>query len=203
MDSSGTLSATGIGTANLIGVYNYVSGSTSNPLYQFGGGHRGLQPAASAGTSLYSFTSDASDSVGGSAWNGTLPNGGTFAGGQLALASSSSQYVQLPAGILSNYTWPSPIETLVAFPEQLPANCFFYCLGNTDSAGSGENYIFLQRAPRRTHRHYGGRPRLYRRAECHRRRRPELSHQSSLRRGLRSPRRLSGPLYEWHSGRDQ
>ena len=47
------------------------------------------------------------DSVGGSAWNGTLPNGGTFAGGQLSLSSASQQYVSLPPGIagtLSNFT---------------------------------------------------------------------------------------------------
>ncbi len=41
------------------------------------------------------------DSVGGSSWNGTLPNGGTFSGGQLTLASNASQYVSLPAGIVS------------------------------------------------------------------------------------------------------
>jgi regulation of enolase protein 1 (concanavalin A-like superfamily) len=54
----------------------------------------------SSGTSL-------ADSVGGPVWNGTLPNGGTFASGQLTLASASSQYAQLPAGIvgtLSNFT---------------------------------------------------------------------------------------------------
>ncbi|HUZ06919.1 MAG TPA: LamG domain-containing protein, partial [Candidatus Paceibacterota bacterium] len=39
--------------------------------------------------------------------NGTLPNGGMFTGGQLTLAASSSQYVNLSAGIvsgLSNFT---------------------------------------------------------------------------------------------------
>ena len=54
----------------------------------------------SSGTSL-------ADSVGGPIWNGTLPNGGTFSSGQLTLASASSQYAQLPAGIvgtLSNFT---------------------------------------------------------------------------------------------------
>jgi glucuronoarabinoxylan endo-1,4-beta-xylanase len=47
------------------------------------------------------------DSIGGPAWNGTLPNGGTFSSGQLTLASSSQQYVSLPSGIvstLSNFT---------------------------------------------------------------------------------------------------
>jgi len=47
------------------------------------------------------------DSVGGPAWTGALPNGGTLSGGQLTLASASSQYGSLPAGIvstLSNFT---------------------------------------------------------------------------------------------------
>lgn len=47
------------------------------------------------------------DSEGGPAWTGTLPNGGVFAGGQLAQASAASRYVSLPAGIvgtLSNFT---------------------------------------------------------------------------------------------------
>ncbi|MGA2555400.1 MAG: LamG-like jellyroll fold domain-containing protein, partial [Verrucomicrobiota bacterium] len=64
----------------------------------------------------YSFSetggASTADSVGGPAWTGTLPNGGTFASGQLTLSSGSSQYVSLPAGLvnlLSNFT----IETWV------------------------------------------------------------------------------------------
>jgi fibronectin type 3 domain-containing protein len=59
----------------------------------------------------YSFSetsgTNVADSVGGPVWNGTLPNGGTFSNGQLTLASASSQYASLPAGIvgtLSNFT---------------------------------------------------------------------------------------------------
>jgi endoglucanase len=47
------------------------------------------------------------DSVGGSMWAGTLPNGGTLSGGQLMLLSRSQQYANLSAGIvgsLSNCT---------------------------------------------------------------------------------------------------
>lgn len=47
------------------------------------------------------------DSMGGPIWNGTLPNSGVFSSGQLTLVSTSSQYVNLPAGIvnsLSNFT---------------------------------------------------------------------------------------------------
>jgi len=49
----------------------------------------------------------AADSEGGLGWNGTVFNGGTFASGQLTLASGAQQYVRLPAGIvstLSNFT---------------------------------------------------------------------------------------------------
>jgi hypothetical protein len=41
------------------------------------------------------------DSVGGPAWTGTLPNGGTLTGSQLTLSPASQQYVRLPAGIVS------------------------------------------------------------------------------------------------------
>ena len=57
------------------------------------------------------------DSVGGPVWDGTLPSGGTLAGGQLTLATASSQYASLPAGIvgsLSNFTivaWVRPSST--------------------------------------------------------------------------------------------
>jgi hypothetical protein len=77
--------------------------------------------------------------------NSTLPNGGTFANGELSLSSASEQYVQLPAGILSNYTAVT-IEVWATFPDELPVNCFFYGFGNTDSGGAGEDYIFC--APR-------------------------------------------------------
>src|SRR5262249_44813494 len=56
----------------------------------------------------YSFSetsgTTAADSVGGPAWTGTLPNGGTFSNGQLTLASGSQQYVTLPTGIVSMLT---------------------------------------------------------------------------------------------------
>jgi hypothetical protein len=82
------------------------------------------------------------DSVGGSAWNGTLPNGGTFAGGQVQLRASNSQYVKLPAGVLGNSTAVT-IEAWVTFPTTLPNNCFFFGFGNIrDTSGAG--YIMCQ-----------------------------------------------------------
>jgi O-Glycosyl hydrolase len=45
--------------------------------------------------------STVADSIGGPVWTGTLPNGVTFSGGQLTLASASQQYVSLPSAIVS------------------------------------------------------------------------------------------------------
>jgi alpha-L-arabinofuranosidase len=82
------------------------------------------------------------DSIGGAAWNGTLPRGGAFSGsGQLTLASNLQQYVQLPAGILSNYTAVT-IEAWANFGV-LPGACFFFGFGNIIGS-SGDNYIFCQ-----------------------------------------------------------
>jgi len=96
----------------------------------------------------YSFSetsgTNVADSVGGPAWTGTLPHGGTLGGGLLTLASNSQQYVQLPAGILSNYTAVT-VEAWVTFSDEIAVNCFFFGFGNSLGA-AGTNYIFC--APR-------------------------------------------------------
>ena len=110
-----------------------------------------IQLTASAQTLVnrYTFDTDATgtnvvDSVGGPAWYGTIPNGGDFTSvpGQLLLSAGSSQYVQLPVGILSNYTAVT-IDCWATFGT-LPSACFLYGFGNTDTGGAGENYIFCQ-----------------------------------------------------------
>lgn len=70
-----------------------------------------LSPTVGSLVHRYSFSENGgasvADSVGGPVWNGALPNGGAFAGGQLTLSNASSQYAQLPSGIvstLSNFT---------------------------------------------------------------------------------------------------
>jgi len=97
-------------------------------------------------THRYSFSETSgttvADSVGGSAWNGTLPNGGTLGGGQVQLRAASSQYVNLPAAILGNSTAVT-IDAWVTFPSTLPTNCFFFGFGNI-SGTSGSSYIFCQ-----------------------------------------------------------
>jgi alpha-L-arabinofuranosidase len=92
----------------------------------------------------YSFSetsgTNVADSIGGPPWNGTLPRGGALAGGQVALAASGQQYVQLPSNILSNYAAVT-IEAWVTFANQLPVNCFFFGFGNFIGS-TGYNYIF-------------------------------------------------------------
>jgi len=70
-----------------------------------------LSPTLGSLVHRYSFSetggTSIADSVGGPIWNGALPNGGTLASGQLTLATASSQYASLPAGVvgtLSNLT---------------------------------------------------------------------------------------------------
>jgi fibronectin type 3 domain-containing protein len=113
-----TTIATGVTTTNypdsgLAGgtIYYYVVSAVL-------GGNESTNSAQAAATTFsptlgslvhrYSFSetggSTVSDSVGGPIWAGTLPNGGTLAGGQLTLSSSSLQYASLPAGIVSAWS---------------------------------------------------------------------------------------------------
>ena len=85
------------------------------------------------------------DSVGGPAWNGTLPNGGTFGGGELTFSSASQQYLNLPGGILSNYVsmtiemWIPGISGSTTSPPFV----YLFSFGDTDSSGDGYDYIFF------------------------------------------------------------
>jgi len=88
----------------------------------------------------YSFSetggSIATDSVGGPAWTGTLPNGGAFSSGQLALSSGSSQYVRLPGGIMGGLT-NLTIETWVKLNSTASWSRIF------DFGNDTTNYMFL------------------------------------------------------------
>ncbi len=145
VNAYGQISAVGVGAANLIAVYDYINGNTS--VFYTNSVAITVVPGAPALLAhRYSFneangSATVADSIGGSAWAGTLPNGGTFASGQLYLSSGSKQYVQLPAEILGNDTAVT-VESWGTFPDQLPVNCFFYGFGNTDGSGAGEDYIF-------------------------------------------------------------
>jgi hypothetical protein len=138
VDTGGKVTGIASGTANIIATYASVGVSATQAVQVV------YVPPTLAHRYSFSETSGTTctDSIGGAAWNGSLPSGGTFGGGQLAAVSP--QYVQLPAGILSNYTAVT-IEAWVTFTNQIPNNAFFFGFGNTVSGG-GYNYIFC--APR-------------------------------------------------------
>ena len=130
--------AIGQGSAKVIASYGSVSSTQTVTV---------IQPA-SVLAHRYNFndangSSTVADSVGGAAWNGTLPNGGTLTGSQVSLSAASSQFVQLPAGIITNDTAVT-LEAWVTFPDALPGNCFFFGFGITDGGGAGGDYIYLQ-----------------------------------------------------------
>lgn len=85
------------------------------------------------------------DSVGGAAWNGTLPNGATLGGGQVAFSAAAEQYLNLPGGILGNDAattiemWVPAISGATTSPPFV----YLFAFGNTDSGGLGDDYIFF------------------------------------------------------------
>jgi hypothetical protein len=95
-------------------------------------------------------TTNVTDSIGGAAWKATCMTGGsalpTASNGKfdgqsnLLLTAASQDFVQFPAGIISNLTSVT-IEGWFTFPDQLPGNCMAFAFGNTDSGGAGEKYI--------------------------------------------------------------
>ncbi len=90
----------------------------------------------------YSFTSDASDSIGGA--NGTLVGGATVSGGAVVL-NGTSAYVDLPNGLVAN-------RTNVTFEVWVTDNGsgtwarifdFGFSTAGENNAATGTNYLFL------------------------------------------------------------
>jgi hypothetical protein len=101
-------------------------------------------PATADLTHRYSFTSDASDSVGGA--NGTIQGGVTISSGVASFPATvasgpGSDYIELPPGLISNYTavtfefWISPGVNGI-WPE-------LYAFGNQDAGGAGANMVMF------------------------------------------------------------
>ena len=138
VDINGNVTGVGLGTTSIIATYASLGLSATQAVQVF------IVPTVLVHRYSFSETNGSptvADSIGGAAWNGTVPSGGTFGGGKLALAAASQQYVQLPANILSNYTAVT-IEAWASFGT-LPGACFFYGFGNI-SGNTGYNYIFCQ-----------------------------------------------------------
>jgi hypothetical protein len=87
----------------------------------------------------YSFTSDASDSIGGA--NGTLQGNATISNGAVNLDGTSGTYVNLPAYILPT----SGSLTLEAWGTYINSGYYptLFTFGNTDSNAQGSNSLWL------------------------------------------------------------
>ncbi len=89
----------------------------------------------------YSFTSDASDSVGGTAWAGTI-NGGAFISGNQLVLDGVSGYLQLPPGIISNLDAVT-IEAWASFNTPQSAWAELWGFGDQNASGLGRNYLMM------------------------------------------------------------
>lgn len=101
-------------------------------------------PASAVITHRYSFTSDASDSVGGA--DGTLVNGAAITGGQVQFSGgddASGAYVNLPASVIAINTYSQ--LTLEYWSTQTIDNSWTMTtsFGDTWGNGFGMNYLFL------------------------------------------------------------
>ena len=137
VDTNGIVTAVAVGKATITATVGALSSTNSAVVT--------VSPVVPALAHRYSFTTDASDSVGGA--NGTLNGDATVSGGQLVLSGNTGSSVSLPAGILTGVNQVT-IEAWVTFPSTISAYANLFAFGNTDLAsslsatyGDGENYI--------------------------------------------------------------
>jgi len=90
-------------------------------------------------THRYSFAADANDSVGTA--HGTLLGGAAIVSNQVVLDPAAESYVELPAGIVTNYQ-ALTVETWATF-GQLGTWSRLWSLGDQNEAGQGRYYIEL------------------------------------------------------------
>jgi hypothetical protein len=136
INANGMLTAVSPGTSIItatVGAFN----STNSVTITVG-------PAGGTLIHRYSFTTDASDSVGGA--NGVLNGDATVSGGQLVLSGNQGSSVILPSGILSGIDEVT-IEAWATFPTNINVNAYLCAFGYSDTVpldpnqGSGGNYI--------------------------------------------------------------
>ncbi len=140
--SDGYLHPVGVGTASISVNYLGYMGSASVTV---------VRPPPPVLVHEYTFhdaigSTSVYDSVGGSNWSGTLPNGGTFSGTNLTISTNGSQYVSLPSGVIqSNGTGSNYVRLTIDIwvnASYDPVNSMLYAFGNTDGSGAGEDYLF-------------------------------------------------------------
>jgi hypothetical protein len=97
-------------------------------------------------THIYSFNTDASDTIGGA--DGTLHGGASVAVGQLTLTGASDTYVELPAATIgvNNYSALSLEVWATPYPQALTSFSTLLGFGQVDPDNSNfaANYVILQ-----------------------------------------------------------
>ncbi|HEV2436959.1 MAG TPA: LamG-like jellyroll fold domain-containing protein [Verrucomicrobiae bacterium] len=144
VSSNGVVTAIKPGTASITATY---TGSTFGSFSSVNSILITVTPYANSLVHRYSFSESSgtttADSVGGSAWNGTLNGGATLGGGQVTLDGASG-YVQLPAGVVSGMD-AITIEAWANFSSATNAFEPLFFFGNQDGVSlNGENYIAMQ-----------------------------------------------------------
>jgi len=123
--SSGTITAVAQGATTITASFGGISNAQTITV---------VPPTATLGH-RYIFTSDASDSVGGVTFDGTLNGTATISGNQVVLDGTSGTYVGLPTGILSN--WATVTFECWLTNSATPDNvCSFEFSGGTGTGGS-------------------------------------------------------------------
>lgn len=80
----------------------------------------------------YSFATDASDSIGGAAWNGTLQGNAAVSNGVLVLDGTSGTYLQLPGGLFNPTNATALTVELWATFGANSTNCYLFSFGYTN-----------------------------------------------------------------------
>jgi hypothetical protein len=142
VDANGLVTAVGEGTAQItatVGAFNSTNHVTLT-----------VVPNTPVLAHRYSFTTDASDSVGGA--NGTLNGDASISGGAVVLTGNTNAIsggyssVHLPAGILSGLDEVT-IETWATFPGAISSWANLFAFGETitdpldSNLGTGGNYV--------------------------------------------------------------
>jgi alpha-L-arabinofuranosidase len=141
IDIYGNVTGVGLGTATITASYPALGLSASQAVQ--------VVYISATLTHRYSMANvsgtNAPDSVGGPTWTGTFPNGGSINNGVLSFSSASQQFLNLPGGIVSNYTaatidmWIPEISGSSGSPPFV----YLFAFGDTDGSGAGYDYIFF------------------------------------------------------------
>jgi hypothetical protein len=133
VDSNGVVHAVGVGNANIIATYNSLSSTQAVHVFA----------APTALLHRYSFTTDASDSVGGA--NGQLFNTATVSNNQVYLDGTAGTYVGLPAYIVGATNFVNGAFTIQAWVSIYASDGLWapICSFGNVSGTAGVDYAFL------------------------------------------------------------